>query len=57
MRTAICNSTGCGFTLEKAKIDNNKWVGNDYQNYTNRNGEYLLDLSIDCGLVNISTKF
>ena len=40
-----------------AKIDNNKCVGNSYHNYTNRNGEYLLDLTIDCGLVNISTKF
>ena len=33
-----------------AKIDNNKFVGNSY-------GEYLLDLTIDFGLVNISTKF
>ena len=40
-----------------AKIDNNKCVGNSYHNYTNRNDEYLLDLTIDCGLVNISTKF
>ena len=38
-----------------AKIDNNKCVGNSYHNYTNRNGE--LGLTIDCGLVNISTKF
>ena len=38
-----------------AKIDNNKCVGNSYHNFTNRNGEYLLDLTIDCGLVNIST--
>ena len=40
-----------------AQIDNNKCVGNSYHNYTNRNGEYLLDLTINCGLVNISTKF
>ena len=40
-----------------AKIDNNKCVGNSYHNYTNRNGKYLLDLTIDCGLVNISTNF
>ena len=40
-----------------AKIDNNKCVGNSYHNYTNRNGEYLLNLTIDCGLVNISTNF
>ena len=37
-----------------AKIGNNKCVGNSYHNYTNRNGEYLLDLTIDCGLINIS---
>ena len=40
-----------------AKIDNNKCVGNSYHNYTNRNVEYLLDLTIDCGLINIPTKF
>ena len=38
-----------------AKIDNNKCVGNSYHNYTNKNGEYLLDLTTNCGLVNIST--
>ena len=39
-----------------AKIDNNKCLGNSYHNYTNRNGEYLLYLTIDCGLINIFPK-
>ena len=40
-----------------AESGNDKCVGNSYHNYTNRNGEYLLDQSIDCSLNNISTNF